>query len=61
MRVYFSFMDAIKEIYKENGVTFTADKLLCAARHKVLIPLDDDIDRVLFREDYDKSLSILKA
>ena len=54
-------MDAIDEIYKENDVTFTAGKLLCAVRHKVFIPLDDDINRVLFREDYDKSLSILKA
>lgn len=53
--------DFIK-ICEENGLTYfgMAGTGIGALRHGGFIPWDDDIDIVLFREDYEKALEIIK-
>jgi len=49
-------LEELKKICKKHNIRYFADwwTLLWAIRHKWFIPRDDDIDLVMFREDYEK-------
>ena len=58
-------MDMLKELIrvcKKYDLNYYADSgtLIGAVRHNGFIPWDDDIDVAMFREDYEKLLSVAK-
>ena len=55
-------LEELKKICKKHNIKYYAEwwTLLWAIRHKWFIPWDDDIDLVMFREDYEKFLEIAK-
>ena len=55
-KVQLWLLELIKEICEKNNIRYYADwwTLLWAIRHKWFIPWDDDIDIVMFRNDYEK-------
>lgn len=55
-----SLMKKIHSFMEENGIKYylIAGSALGAMRHKGFIPWDDDIDIGLFREDYERFLSV---
>ncbi|MGM9594488.1 MAG: phosphorylcholine transferase LicD [Candidatus Onthomonas sp.] len=61
-KVLLSAMKDIDKICRENGLRYFlhAGTLLGAANHKGFIPWDDDVDISLFREDYEKLLSLVQ-
>ena len=59
--VLLSAMKDIDKICRENNLRYFlhAGTLLGAMNHKGFIPWDDDVDISMFREDYEKFLSIV--
>lgn len=58
--IQLGLIEEVKKICKKYGLRYYADSwtLLWAIRHKWFIPRDDDVDLVMFREDYDKFMDI---
>lgn len=58
-----NLLRVIDKICKDNNLWYSLGygSLLGAVRHKGFIPWDDDIDIVMFRDDYEKFLSYVKC
>lgn len=61
-KVLLSVMKDVDKICRENNIKYFlyAGTLLGAINHGGFIPWDDDVDIVMFREDYEKFCSILE-
>lgn len=61
-KIEIEMLSFIDQICRENNIKYFLDSgtLLGAIRHQGFIPWDDDVDIALFREDYDKLVSLLK-
>ncbi len=58
--VELDLLEQLKEVCRRHGLTYYAGggTMLGAIRHKGFIPWDDDIDVFMFREDYEKLLTV---
>ena len=62
-KVLLSAMKDIDKICREHGLRYFlhAGTLLGAVNHKGFIPWDDDVDISMFRDEYEKFISIIQA
>lgn len=62
-QVLLAAMKDIDKICRENGLRYYlhAGTLLGALNHKGFIPWDDDVDISLFRQDYEKLVSLIRT
>jgi len=58
--IQLGLLEELKRICKKHNLKYYAEwwTLLWAIRHKWFIPWDDDVDLVMFREDYEKLFKI---
>lgn len=61
-KILVEILEYVDKVCRENNINYSliGGSLIGAVRHKGIIPWDDDIDIILFGEEYEKLLKILE-